>query len=171
MLSPRCLRPSAWLAAAAAPFCVSLAIEAARPQASPAPQSAQSAEFFESNVRPVLASNCYDCHTDQRMGGLRLDSRESLLRGGRSGPAVVPGDPDKSLLIQAVRQTSEKLKMPKGGRLQPQEIDALVEWVKAGATWPSVASVSTARASAPAAAPVVAAAAGGGGGEGPGSLL
>ena len=92
----------------------------------------QSADFFEASVRPVLAANCYDCHADGQMGGLRLDSREALLKGGRSGPALVPGDPDKSLLIQAVRHTSEKLKMPKGGRLKPGEIEALAEWVRAG---------------------------------------
>ena len=62
-----------------------------------------SAEYFEAKVRPVLAANCYDCHTDQAFGGLRLDSREGLLKGGASGPAIVPGDPDKSLMIQAVR--------------------------------------------------------------------
>ena len=88
------------------------------------------------SVRPVLAANCYDCHADERMGGLRLDSREGLLKGGKSGPAIVPGDPEKSLMIQAVRQTRDTLKMPKGGRLKPAEIDALVEWVKAGAPGP-----------------------------------
>ena len=87
--------------------------------------AARTAEFFEAKVRPVLAANCYDCHAEASMGGLRLDSREAMLKGGRSGPAIVPGDPDKSLLIQAVRQTSEKLKMPKGGRLKPDEIEAL----------------------------------------------
>jgi mono/diheme cytochrome c family protein len=138
---------------AAAPFCVNLAIEArtqqpARPPA--APSQSQAGDLFETKVRPVLASNCYDCHTDQRMGGLRVDSREALLKGGRSGPAIVPGDADNSLLIQAIRQTSEKLKMPKGGHLRPEEIDALAEWVKAGAPWPSPASTSAARESAPA---------------------
>jgi hypothetical protein len=103
------------------------------------PPLPQSAEYFESNVRPVLAGNCYDCHTDQRMGGLRLDSRDALLKGGKSGPAIVPGDPDKSLMIQAVRQTGA-LKMPKGGHLRPDEIDALAEWIKAGAAWPSFAA-------------------------------
>jgi mono/diheme cytochrome c family protein len=88
-------------------------------------------------VRPVLAANCYDCHADEKMGGLRLDSREGLLKGGKSGPALVPGDPDKSLIIEAVRQTRPTLKMPKGGRLKPSEIDALTEWVKAGAIWPA----------------------------------
>src|SRR2546426_4769591 len=80
------------------------------------------------------------------MGGLRLDSREGLLKGGESGPAIVPGDPDKSLMIQAIRQT-DKLKMPKGGRLKLEEIDALTEWVKAGAVWPTfAASVNTSSA-------------------------
>src|SRR4051812_1590457 len=82
----------------------------------------QSAEFFETRIRPVLASNCYECHTEQRNGGLRLDSRDALLKGGRRGPAIVPGDPDKSLLIQAVRQTDDKLRMPKGGRLSPADV-------------------------------------------------
>jgi hypothetical protein len=112
------------------------------------PPPPQSADFFETRVRPVLAANCYDCHADGQMGGLRVDSREGLLKGGRSGPAVVPGDPEKSLLIQAVRQTSEKLKMPKGGRLQPDEVTALTEWVRAGAAWPASASTNIASASA-----------------------
>ena len=74
--------------------------------------AADDRDFFETKVRPVLASNCYDCHTEMRSGGLRLDSREAMLKGGRSGPALVPGDPDKSLLIQAIRQTGT-LKMPR----------------------------------------------------------
>ncbi len=92
-------------------------------------------DFFENKVRPVLAENCYDCHTSAEMGGLRVDSRERLLQGGKSGPALMPGDPDKSLLIQAVRQTGD-LKMPKGGKLKPAEVQALTDWVKMGAPWP-----------------------------------
>ena len=98
--------------------------------------AAQAEEFFETKIRPVLATNCFVCHTDAQSGGLRVDSRESLLKGGTSGPAFVPGDPDKSLLIQAVRQTGE-LKMPKGGHLKKAEIDDLSEWVKIGAPWPA----------------------------------
>jgi hypothetical protein len=102
---------------AAAPLAFQIAAQArqgAAPAASP--------EYFETRIRPVLAANCYDCHADGKMGGLRLDSRDGILKGGRSGPAIVPGDPEKSLLIEAVRQTSETLKMPKGGRLAPSEI-------------------------------------------------
>src|SRR5438132_3274541 len=121
-----------WMFLAALPLVAGVAGEAR--QASPPPASA---DFFEARVRPLLAANCYDCHTNERMGGLRVDSREALLKGGRSGPAIVPGDPDKSLLIQAVRQTSDGLKMPKGGHLRADEIQALADWVKAGATWPA----------------------------------
>jgi hypothetical protein len=96
---------------------------------------AQAPDFFENKVRPILANNCYDCHTSAEMGGLRVDSRERLLQGGKSGPAIMAGDPDKSLLIQAVRQTGD-LKMPKGGKLKPEEVQALTEWIKAGASWP-----------------------------------
>jgi len=120
------------LAFAALTLAIGIGIEA---QPGPA-----SAEFFEAKVRPVLAASCFDCHTDQQYGGLRLDSRDGMLKGGTSGPAIVPGDPEKSLLIQAVRQTSYKLKMPKGGRLKPEEVDALVEWVRGGAQWPAYAA-------------------------------
>ena len=94
------------------------------------------AEFFESKVRPLLAGNCYACHTDSESGGLRLDSRESILQGGNSGPAIAPGDPEGSLLIQAVSHRHERLKMPPPGKLEPHEIGYLIEWVKGGAVWP-----------------------------------
>jgi hypothetical protein len=103
---------------------------------------ADNTDFFENKVRPVLANNCYACHTNSAMGGLRVDSREGLLKGGLSGPVLAPGDPEKSLLIQAVRQTGD-LKMPKGGKLKPQEIEALAEWVKMGAPWPETAKAIT----------------------------
>jgi cytochrome c553 len=143
---------------AALPLALQIAAEA-RQAAAPAAPGAPSATLFETSVRPVLAANCYDCHGEERMGGLRIDSREGLLKGGKSGPAIVPGDPEKSLLIQAVRQT-QALKMPKGGRLKPAEIDALTEWVKAGAIWPTLApspTATNASASASAAKPGAAA--------------
>ncbi|HEX3644266.1 MAG TPA: PSD1 and planctomycete cytochrome C domain-containing protein [Vicinamibacterales bacterium] len=123
------------------PLALQIAAEARQPPAPPA-AAAQGSAMFETSVRPLLAANCYDCHTEERMGGLRLDSREAMLKGGKSGPAIVPGDPDRSLLIEAVRQT-KALKMPKGGRLTAAEIDALTEWVKAGAIWPTFAPSST----------------------------
>ena len=93
-------------------------------------------EFFEARVRPVLADRCFECHTDRRLGGLEIESRRSLLRGGNSGPAIVPGKPEQSLLIQAVSHTHERLRMPLNGRLGDQEIADLATWVKAGAVWP-----------------------------------
>ncbi|HTQ53234.1 MAG TPA: PSD1 and planctomycete cytochrome C domain-containing protein [Bryobacteraceae bacterium] len=102
--------------------------------------------IFKARVQPVLSKQCYGCHTDALSGGLRVDSRDALLKGGASGPAIVPGDPDRSLLIQAVRQTGP-LKMPKGGRLTDQEIADLTEWVKSGAPWPAE-TVMTAAADA-----------------------
>ncbi|MBI3421530.1 MAG: hypothetical protein HY011_01195 [Acidobacteria bacterium] len=91
--------------------------------------------FFENKIRPLLATECFSCHTYSALGGLRLDSRAALLRGGKSGPAIVPGEPDKSLLVIALRQTGA-LKMPKGGKLPQAQIDAVAEWIRAGAVWP-----------------------------------
>src|SRR4051812_1827246 len=93
-------------------------------------------EVFESKIRPIFAKNCYQCHTDSAQGGLRLDSRENALKGGKSGPAIVPGKPDASLVIKAVSHTSASLKMPPGGKLKAEEIATLSEWVAAGAKWP-----------------------------------
>lgn len=91
--------------------------------------------FFEKSVRPVLATNCYSCHgPDKQFAGLRLDSRERLLKGGESGPAAIPGKPDDSLLIKAVRHQGPK--MPLGGKLSAQDIAALEEWVLKGLPWP-----------------------------------
>jgi len=96
------------------------------------------AEFFEKRVRPVLAENCFACHTDSKMGGLEMTSREALLQGGASGPAIVAGQPGRSLLIQAVRHTHERLKMPPQGRLEERQIADLTMWVERGAYWPAV---------------------------------
>ena len=139
MIRPATLARAGSLILAALPLAFQIAAEARQAR----PPAAASPEFFEASVRPVLAANCYDCHGEEKMGGLRLDSREGLLKGGKSGPAIVPGDPEKSLLIVAVRQTRETLKMPKGGRLTPSEVEALAEWVKAGAPWPAVAPATT----------------------------
>ncbi len=108
---------------------------------------AASSEFFESKVRPILANNCYSCHAASALGGLRLDSHEAMLKGGAHGTAIVAGDPDKSLLIQAVKQTDAKLKMPMGGKLKDTEIADLSAWVKAGAAWPASPAPTSAAAS------------------------
>ena len=104
--------------------------------------AADTDEFFETRVRPVLAKNCYACHTDSRMGGLRLDSGEAVRKGGKSGSPVIPGKPDESLLIQVIRQTGDR-KMPPGGKLKDEEIAAIAQWIKAGAAWPANGPVET----------------------------
>ncbi len=101
-----------------------------------AAQTIDPGEFFETRIRPVLANNCNACHTNSQLGGLRVDSRESLLKGGKSGPAILPGKPEESLLIRAVRQVDENLKMPMGSKLKHQEIADLAAWVRMGAPWP-----------------------------------
>src|SRR3569832_335389 len=86
---------------------------------------ASSPDFFAAKVRPVLANNCYSCHTASQLGGLRLDSRDAMLKGGKRGAAIAPGDPDNSLLIKAIRQSGD-LKMPMGTKLKDAEIEDLV---------------------------------------------
>jgi hypothetical protein len=102
--------------------------------------SGEQVEFFESKIRPVLAGSCYNCHSagsEKVKGGLFLDTRDGLLKGGNTGPAIVPGDPEKSLLIKAIRYTDPDLQMPpKDQKLGDQQIADLVAWVKMGAPDP-----------------------------------
>ncbi len=98
-----------------------------------------SADPLFDKARPVLAEKCFSCHShaaNKSKGGLVLDSREAMLHGGDSGPAVVPGEPEKSLLIKAVNYADENLQMPPKGKLSDTEIAALTDWIKGGATWP-----------------------------------
>jgi cytochrome c553 len=108
----------------------------------------QLAEFFETRVRPIFVSRCEECHGESEDGGLRVDSREGLMKGGESGVAILAGDPDGSLLIQAVRHTHDKLAMPKKrAKLPDGEIEALAQWVRAGALWPDAAHAPSPAAS------------------------
>src|SRR5262249_11171113 len=96
----------------------------------------QQAEFFEKQIRPVLSENCHSCHGSQKQkAGLRLDSREVLLKGADDGPVVRPGDPENSRLIHAIGYAGD-IKMPPKGKLKPQAIEALTAWVKMGVPWP-----------------------------------
>jgi hypothetical protein len=95
------------------------------------------AEFFEKKVRPVLAEKCYQCHgPEKQKAGLRLDSAANVRKGGESGPSVIPGEADKSLLVKAVRQADAELKMPPTGKLPEATIADIVAWVKMGAPYP-----------------------------------
>src|SRR5262249_49877260 len=108
----------------------------------------QGAAFFKHYVRPILAANCFRCHSHEvkkARGGLMLDSVAGLLKGGDTGPAVVPGQPEKSLLLKAIRHEDPDLQMPPGGKkLTGEQIDVLARWVKMGA--PAPAGEATAKA-------------------------
>jgi hypothetical protein len=108
----------------------------------PAPRMPRAAEpdpaqvkFFETEVRPLLAENCLKCHGEAKhKGGLRLDSRASALEGGDSGPAVVPGKCDESLLVEAINYGG--LQMPPTGQLKDEQRAVLIRWIEMGAPWP-----------------------------------
>ncbi|MCE9561424.1 MAG: PSD1 and planctomycete cytochrome C domain-containing protein [Planctomycetes bacterium] len=96
-------------------------------------------DHFESKVRPVLVKSCQKCHgPEKQRGGLRLDTKAAWQAGGDTGPALVPGKPDESLIIKAIRNPDPKLRMPPNEKLADHEIAALVEWVKDGAVDPRV---------------------------------
>jgi mono/diheme cytochrome c family protein len=125
------LRPSRTLLALPAFWLVLFTNPCAAQQATPAER-----QFFENQVRPILANNCFRCHgPEKHRSNLRLDSRAAVLTGGDSGPAVVPGKPDESPMIKAVNYRD--LEMPPGKRLGKKDVAALTEWVKMGAPWPA----------------------------------
>jgi uncharacterized protein DUF1549/uncharacterized protein DUF1553/cytochrome c len=142
----RIMRFGIWISAGIALAWTGLAgMAATSPSPAPAPAAAaapgakpdpQAVEFFEKKIRPLLSEQCFACHTGANARGkLDLRSREKIMAGGELGPAIVPGDPDKSLLIQVVRFEGT-LKMPPKGKLPAQQIQDLTEWVKMGAPWP-----------------------------------
>ncbi len=119
--------------------CVPGALAAALPKL-----SSRDTAFFENKIRPLLAQHCYKCHSVQAAkvkGDLLLDTRAGLLKGGKSGAAIVAGDPENSLLIKAVRYSDPDLQMPpKGEKLSDPQIADLVQWVKMGAPAPDISN-------------------------------
>jgi hypothetical protein len=103
------------------------------------PEAAQ-IEFFESKIRPIFAENCYQCHSqkaEKLKGDLRVDTPEGLLKGGKSGPVIIAGDPEASRLIKAVRYTDPDLRMPpRNKKLATDQIATLEAWIKMGAPLP-----------------------------------
>jgi len=125
-------------AARSAACCVAFAaiVSSAVGPIAQASDDSETSRVFEERIRPLLVDRCHKCHAGLKSeGGLRLDSAAEITKGGDTGPAVVAGKPDESLLIQAVRQTGD-LKMPPDERLADDEISALVAWVLSGADWP-----------------------------------
>ena len=111
----------------------------------------EQSDFFENRIRPIFVNNCYKCHSQQApklKGGLSLETRDGWSKGGDNGPVVVPGDPEKSVLIKAVRYTNQDLQMPpKGQKLSDAKIADLEAWVKMGAPDPRVGSALAANKS------------------------
>ncbi|WP_395738830.1 PSD1 and planctomycete cytochrome C domain-containing protein [Prosthecobacter sp.] len=101
--------------------------------------------FFEKTIRPILVKRCYECHSveaGKSKGGLLIDSRDAILKGGDSGPALVAGNPDKSHIIESVRYQNQDLQMPPKGAMPAAEVKALEEWIKMGAPDPRDAVIS-----------------------------
>jgi hypothetical protein len=97
--------------------------------------SSEHSQFFEAKIRPILVENCQRCHGEKKQSGsLRLDSLAGALGGGDGGPALVPGEPEKSPMIEAINYGG--LEMPPDARLKPEQVKLLTEWVKIGAPWP-----------------------------------
>src|SRR5205814_1978351 len=96
-------------------------------------------QFFESKIRPLLADQCLACHSvkaKKLKGKLHADSLQGLLKGGETGPVLVPGAPEKSRMIEAIGYKNQDLQMPPESKLSDAQIADLTEWVKLGAPWP-----------------------------------
>ncbi len=115
---------------------IPLSLDAQEADQQSAQSSAQTRDLFENHVRPLLVTHCIKCHGETKQeGGLRLTTIEELLRGGESGSAIVAGNPDESLLLEALRY--ESFEMPPSGQLEPNVIEGIASWIKAGAEWPT----------------------------------
>ena len=135
-------RPLQLMIRALLPIIITLLLQTTltRAEDQAAQPDAPAIKFFEQRIRPLFIERCHKCHSEKKQRGeLRLDSLQALLNGGESGPSIVPGAPEKSLLIQAV-QYREELKMPPKKRLSDREIADLAAWVKMGAPWPGAAA-------------------------------
>jgi Protein of unknown function (DUF1549)/Planctomycete cytochrome C len=112
----------------------------------PKPLSAEQIEFFENKIRPLFVNECFRCHSEEAKrlkGDLRLDTREGMLKGGDTGAAIVPGEPDASLLIKAVRYKDEDTAMPPKKKLGDAQIADLEAWVRMGSPWPEKAGLTS----------------------------
>ena len=119
-------------------------------QAAATPAPAMNADVFESRIRPLLAASCFACHAEAAMGGLRLDSRDALMKGSETGAVIDTAAPDQSTFLKVLQHAAGYPAMPKGRAKLPQaDIDLLTAWGRAGAPGPA----ATAAVPAPAASP------------------
>src|SRR5436190_2228075 len=102
------------------------------------PDDAARSDHFEKNIRPVLATHCFQCHgASKQKGGLRLDQRKRALVGGDTGKAIVPGHLDQGELIKAIRYEPDGFRMPPAGKLPQQTVLEFEKWIRDGAYWPA----------------------------------
>ena len=115
----------------------------AQPPSLSQPSATEHVQHFENNVRPLLHEYCLKCHgSEKQWAGLRLDSRQAILKGGDSGPAAIPHDPDASLLIKAVRHEDENLQMPQDAKLTDLQIESFETWIRNGMDFPESVAVT-----------------------------
>jgi Protein of unknown function (DUF1553)/Protein of unknown function (DUF1549)/Planctomycete cytochrome C len=137
-----------WAAAIGSPRLTARQVPADSASAQAAAEALKAPDAFETRIRPLLAGNCYACHAEAAMGGLRLDSREALMKGSDTGAVIEPGKPEDSTFIKVLQHATGYPAMPKGrARMAQADIDLLSEWVRAGAPWPS-STTATAGAAA-----------------------
>ncbi|MEI6536994.1 MAG: DUF1549 domain-containing protein, partial [Verrucomicrobiaceae bacterium] len=130
--------PAMWLLFLGVALCPVVKLTAAEATKFPPDQI----EFFEKKIRPLLSNRCYKCHSagaEKIKGELLLDSRAAAIKGGEKGPGVVPGNLEKSLLIEAIHYENQDLQMPPKSKLSDAEIADLTTWVGQGAPWPEEA--------------------------------
>ena len=127
--------------------CLSTCLFAASASTAGPKPTSEAIEFFESKVRPVLAEHCYSCHGEKKQSsGLRLDTKAGLMKGTDEAPVVVPGEPEKSALVKAVKHAGE-IKMPPKSKLPDAAVEALTAWVKLGVPYPEDANAAAGDAS------------------------
>ena len=121
-----------------------LAVSFSRVQADESEFPPEQIEFFEKQIRPILVEHCQECHgPETQEAGLRLDSRAAILKGGETGPAIVPRQPQSSELILAISYDPDGYQMPPDGKLPPQKIATLEKWIEMGAPWPAEVPAET----------------------------
>lgn len=141
---PSSPRRTGWTSLAAATVCLSVAVAAHQaPPAQSAAPAAFTADQFETRVRPLLAANCYACHAEAAMGGLRIDSRDALMKGSETGAVIDTAAPENSTFLKVLQHATGYPAMPKGRAKLPQaDLDVLTAWVRAGAPWPAAATTA-----------------------------
>lgn len=131
------LSPTTLASVVVAVLLMSAAAESIAKEDNDAAVAAEKIEFFETYVRPLLVNHCTECHgAELQENGLRLDSREAIIKGGTRGTAIVPGDAEQSLLMHAVRHAEDELAMPPDESLEAESLVALARWINDGAPWP-----------------------------------